>query len=168
MNMKIFLDMDGVIANFFGGLEKKYGVAHWKELDDIEKRLDLLINTDFFYTLEKFETTDPLVDFVCYMTKGDWGICSSPLRGDYNNSSYWKRRWLEDNGIMPRIENLILTTDKKRYAINRIDGEPNMLIDDKPSNITEWEKAGGVGILWQANQDSYDELIYQIKERFCK
>ena len=32
--MKIYLDMDGVIADFFGGLQKYYGVDHWKNLPD--------------------------------------------------------------------------------------------------------------------------------------
>ena len=27
---KIYLDMDGVLADFFGGLAKFYGVEHWK------------------------------------------------------------------------------------------------------------------------------------------
>src|SRR6056300_1735513 len=28
----VYLDMDGVIADFFGSVEKMYGVKHWKEL----------------------------------------------------------------------------------------------------------------------------------------
>ena len=34
--MTIYLDMDGVIADFFGGLEVKYGVDHWKSVQDRE------------------------------------------------------------------------------------------------------------------------------------
>ena len=62
----------------------------------------------------------------------------------------------------PAIENLIFTGQKEHYAINSIDGSPNILVDDKPSNIEKWEQAGGIGLLYQANQDSYSDLVKNI------
>ena len=52
--MTIYLDMDGVIADFFGGLEVKYGVDHWKSVQDREIKFKELANTNFFYTLPIF------------------------------------------------------------------------------------------------------------------
>ena len=159
----LYLDMDGVLADFFGAFAAKFNKQHWKEIPRKDKSIQELIGTDFFYTLSLFEDTYDLVNFVETRSKGQWGICSSPLRGDRDNSAYHKRKWLEDNDLMPpAIENLIFTRQKEKYAINPIDGSPNILVDDKPSNIEKWEKAGGIGFLYQANQDSYADLVKNI------
>lgn len=156
--MTIYLDMDGVLADFFKGLEDYYDVEHWKQIPDIENSIRSLKNTDFFYQLRPFETTARLINYVL-STGDDWGICSSPLRDDFANSSYWKRRWLEDYDIAPAISKMIFTNSKHKFATNKIDGTPNILIDDKPSNIAEWELHGGIGIRYQANQDDFEEYL---------
>lgn len=163
--MKIYLDMDGVIADFFGCLQQYYGVSHWKQLPDIRVSIDDLKNTDFFNTLDVFPTSRLLVDFVKALAGDNYGICSSPLRGDHQNSGYWKRVWLDRHGFMPMTENLIFTGMKQKYAKGLRD-QPNILVDDKPENIDSWNAAGGIGILYQANQDSIDELFAKLKEAY--
>ena len=162
---KISLDMDGVLADFFGGLAKFYGVEHWKMVK--EDKIYGLKGSNFFHTLDAFDTSPDLVDFVKHIaSKNDmqWGVNSSPLRGDMMNSSYWKRRWLEDHGWIPDIDNLIFTGRKEQYAINKFDGSPNILIDDKPTNIARWIEKGGIGIRYQANEDDLEYLFPKLKE----
>ena len=48
-NMNIYLDMDGVIANFFGAFAKANNVDHWKSIKQKEKALADLVGTDWFY-----------------------------------------------------------------------------------------------------------------------
>tara|TARA_B100001094_G_scaffold112232_1_gene108109 strand:+ start:1571 stop:2095 length:525 start_codon:yes stop_codon:yes gene_type:complete len=154
VKMTIYLDMDGVIADFFDGFAKKFDKKHWKEIPNKEMAIAELQGTDFFNTLEKYPTSDELVEFVQTVAGDDWGICSSPLRGDRDNSAYWKRVWLTRMGYLPEVQNIIFTGQKEKYATNRLDGTPNILIDDKPDNITRWITKGGIGIRYQANEDS--------------
>ena len=161
VSVTLYLDMDGVIADFFSLLAKENNVKHWKSIKDKELALVKVRNTDFFNRIKKFDTAETLIDYA--MSLDDWGICSSPLRGDTMNSAYWKRVWLERHGWMPEVENCVFTSNKHKYAINRLTGEPNILVDDKQDNIIRWGAAGGIGIRYQADEDDVYDAIDQIE-----
>ena len=158
----VYLDMDGVLADFFGGVEKLYGVEHWKQLTndktkDLKKEvIDRITGTDFFATLPKFDTADGLIDMVKQFTGGTFSINTSPLRGDHENSGKYKKVWISNNIEAPA--EIIVTGRKESYAKNKASGTPNILIDDRPVNIQRWQAAGGYGILYQANRDSLDKV----------
>ena len=161
--MVIYSDMDGVLADFFGGLETTADVAHWKEIKDIEGALMQLKSTFFFANLDTFdEVTYPLVGHLKEMESRNkfiqWGIISTPLRCDHEHSIEMKKLWLRKNGLMPSKHNLHFLYDKEQLATNRLDGSPNVLIDDKPTNVKKWRDAGGIGLLFQANKDSVDSI----------
>ena len=175
----IYLDMDGVLADFFGGLENKLGVDHWKSLSWKEEVFAKLKGTDFFNRIPCFYEDGrnqsfrilEFVKHVAWENEIDWGICSSPLRGDEYNSAYWKRVWLERMDFMPDdVNNCVFTSNKPQYAWSYKDLLPNILIDDKPQNIKTWRDAGGIGIRFQANEDDIDylewELLEAMKERY--
>ena len=158
----VYLDMDGVLADFFGGVEKLYGVEHWKQLTndktkDLKKEvIDRITGTDFFATLPKFQSADSLIDMVKQFTGGTFSINTSPLRGDHENSGKYKKVWISNNIETPA--EIIVTGRKETYAKNKASGTPNILIDDRPVNIQRWQAAGGYGILYQANRDSLDKV----------
>ena len=163
--MKIYLDMDGVIADFFGEFEILNGVDHWKEIADPIAAIEDLKLTNFFDRLNVFPTSKKLVHFVSALAGENYGICSSPIIGDEYNSAFWKRNWLSNHGFLPTLKNLIITHNKPKYATGFHD-QPNILVDDKPKNVDDWNNAGGIGILYQANQDSIDELFAKLKEAY--
>ena len=158
----VYLDMDGVLADFFGGVEKMYGVQHWKQLTN-DKTKDLkaevinrITGTDFFATLPKFQSADALIDMVKKFTGGKFSINTSPLRGDHENSTKYKKIWISNNIEQP--DEIIVTGRKESYAKDKASGTPNILIDDRPVNVERWQGAGGYGILYQANRDSLTKV----------
>jgi 5'(3')-deoxyribonucleotidase len=158
----VYIDMDGVLADFFGGVEKMYGVEHWKQLTndktkDLKKEvIDRITGTDFFATLPKFSSADALIDMVKKFTGGKFSINTSPLRGDHENSAKYKKLWISNNIEQPN--DIVVTGRKESYAKDKGTGAPNILIDDRPINIQKWQAAGGYGILYQANRDSLEKI----------
>ena len=159
--------MDGVLADFYRGLEKFYDVDHWKMLNEHESILGLK-GTNFFNTLEPFETSGSLVNHVRNIPGWSWGICSAPLRDDHSNSSYWKRVWLTNRSWLPEIDKLIFTGRKYKYAVSRLDGSPNILIDDSPTKIKAWNEAGGIGIRYKASEDDLEEYLFVVLDKAIK
>jgi nicotinic acid mononucleotide adenylyltransferase len=165
----VYLDMDGVLADFFGGVEKMYGVEHWKQLTnnktkDLKKEvIDRITGSDFFATLPKFSTADGLIDMVKKFTGGNFSINTSPLRGDHENSAKYKKVWISNNIEQP--DEIVVTGRKETYAKDKGTGTPNILIDDRPVNIQRWQAAGGYGILYQANRDPLSK-VQQALEKY--
>ena len=158
----VYIDMDGVLADFFGGVEQMYGVQHWKELVS-DKTKDLktevinrITGTDFFATLPKFNDVGELISMVKEFTGGHFSINTSPLRGDHEKSTKYKKLWIQNNIEQP--DDVIVTGRKESYAKDKASGTPNILIDDRPVNIQRWQGAGGYGILYQANRDSLTKV----------
>jgi hypothetical protein len=161
----VYLDMDGVLADFFGGVEKLYGVSHWKQLASDKTKdlrqdvIDRITGTNFFETLPKFPTADPLIGMIKKFTGGRFSILTSPLRGDHDNSAKWKKIWINQNIEQP--DETIVTGRKEKLATTN--GTPNILIDDRPINIQNWESKGGYGILYQANKDPLSKIEQGLK-----
>ncbi len=160
----IQVDMDGVIADLKTAYIKKFGEEYWKDRKLQEEAILQLKNTDFFNTLKPFNTSFKLIEFVKKISNGNWGINSSPLRGDKYNCSYWKRVWLQRYGFMPEIKNLIFTSQKNKYAISN--NKPNILIDDMSSNIKMWEEKGGIGIHYRAEKHDLENYLFAEIEKY--
>lgn len=160
----VYLDMDGVLADFFHEYAKLAGVPenergrhdyHLIPPNLREPVISQMVGTDFFYRLPKFPDADRLVAMIIKLF-GKYSICSSPLRGDHENSAAMKTAWIREN-LNPQPEQIVITPRKGKYA-KQPDGTPNILIDDRGSNITEWEASGGIGIKYQADENGLDTV----------
>lgn len=173
-NTKIYLDMDGVLADFFHEYAKLAGVPedergrhdyHKIPPNLREPIIAKMVGTDFFYRIPKFSTADSLVKLVLEYVSY-YNICSSPLREDIENSGHWKRQWIKQH-LNPQPREIVLTLTKETHATNP-DGSPNILIDDRGANIVAWRAHGGIGIKYQADEDSINKVAQALRQAYNK
>ena len=164
---EIYLDMDGVLANFFAEYAKLAGVKTYRDIPpaSADPTLEKMVGTDFFSKLPKFPTTDTLVKLVLQYVD-HYNICSSPLRKDFDNSAKHKKIWLKQN-LNPQPKDIIITSIKERHAVQP-DGTPNILIDDRGTNIVAWRANGGIGIKYQADEDSVQMVANELNKAYGK
>jgi len=141
---EIYVDMDGVLADFFGEWKKLVG-KDWREIgkDEIEPALKKIRDEeDFWLNIPLTANAKKLLSII-KQVKGNYKILSSPLANDPKSEPH-KREWVAKNlDFFPPTE-VIITKDKAKYATTP-DGTPNILIDDYGVNIAAWESAGGIG-----------------------
>jgi len=156
----VYVDMDGVLADFFSEWAKMAGVKSGSYRDippaNVDPTLNKMIGTDFFAKLPKFPTTDKLIQLVINRF-GSYKILSSPLRNDHANSKKHKIDWVGRKLKIKPTETIIVA-NKTGYA-KQPDGTPNILIDDRGLNIERWNQAGGYGIKYQADEDSLEKVV---------
>ena len=168
-----YVDMDGVIADFFKALALEFGVNHWKDIPTQEDVIERLSGTDFFSRIPIFPTTIKFLHMVERYTKGRWSILSTPLKGDEENSSKHKDIWL-DNLFGYAFDN---DFNKKRFYSDKkwmwatdtgeiSSGWANLLIDDRPTNLEEFKQHGGFTIRYQANESKLDKFEQKLKNLF--
>lgn len=90
-----------------------------------------------------------------YIKNHDTEILSSPSRSKLSKDG--KLMWVKTTlNPKPKL-NLVKASDKQKFAT------PNsILIDDRVSNINQWNAAGGIGIL--ATRTNIDKVINKIKK----
>ena len=145
----IFCDMDGVLVDFDGSFERKYGILPYKL--PREELWEIVINTpNYWVNLPKLDDADELVN---YLKKNDFQILTGlPVYG-FDKAEVEKKEWLKNHYGIEKGVICCLSKDKQNY------GKPqDILIDDRPPNIEKWEAMGGIGILHTSAKDTINKL----------
>ena len=165
-NSEIYVDMDGVLADFFGEWAKLIGVNNWKQIQNVDAALDKVREQDDFWTNLPMTSNAKALLNAIKKFKGKYNILSAPLPND-PKSAPGKQEWIKKNLASFPPAKVILDHDKAKYA-KQSDGTPNALIDDYGENIKKWEAAGGVGIKHKdaTVQNTVNQLDAEISEDF--
>jgi len=179
--MKVFLDMDGLLANLFDTVAMGMIGKHYKALtkEEKEKTRQIWIDKEgkakeffqkqggvekFFANLPTFgPLTKAIIDTVVKEV-GGYSICSCPAGIDTKASEAGKRIWIHKH-LNPLPDEMSFVRNKTINAINKETGKPNVLIDDFPSYIKAWRDAGGVAI--EMRTDSFN-TVGQVVEFLTK
>lgn len=145
----LYLDMDGVQADFFGAWADKHNVSHWKAIQDKEGEIEELANStpeqvyNFFRDLRPLSGGQEIINWL-HANKIPFTVLSAPLRGPYAEySKQAKRDWLDEHNP-GTSDSAIFTSKKQQYAVT--DGVANVLVDDFGPYIQKWIDAGGIPV----------------------
>jgi len=152
--LKIFVDMDGVLADFVQGVEGPEflngPLTHDAEYDT--RKLELS-NNGLFLKLPKMADMDRLVDYI--KSSGEyWEILTAT--GDVNRQRVAadKYTWIRKN-----VDSDVLVTCTIKGKHKAVFAKSNhILIDDRLENIKAWIKAGGIGIYHRSAEQTIQKL----------
>ena len=147
---KVYLDMDGVLADFdkrfedIAGMkpkefENKYGTkAFWNLIDEENK-------ISFWVGIPEMPGAKALVDAV---KDYNFELLTSPSakKQSYLGKILWVRNHSDLFGGKPRIN---FKRAKEKHEIKPELSKTDILIDDREDTIERWNAAGGTGIVYK-------------------
>ena len=152
----IFVDMDGVLADFLKGCEAMIGhpmTNDDKGHSDYDTRKEELTNKRMFANLPPMVDMYDLIAYIKH-TNVPWEILTAAGVVNRELVVYDKKAWIDKYVDPSVVVNCTFTgSQKAAYARKR-----NVLIDDRPKNIRAWEDAGGIGIIHTSAADTIKQL----------
>ena len=145
--MKIILDVDGVLADFVGGIERMLGVEldDWPVGSDIVKYVGMkphefwkMCDYEFWYSLNKTPFADDLVEHLAKFDHSNVCIITNPCLTE--GCVMAKRNWLNNN--FPMFKNILFGNARQFLA-----DKDAVLIDDFPINCEKFRQHGGCYVL---------------------
>jgi 5'(3')-deoxyribonucleotidase len=166
----LYLDMDGVQADFFGAWAKRNNVDHWKAIQNKEDEINQLANSSEKQVYDFFRDLKPLrggLQIIAWLRKHNipFTVLSAPLRGPYSQASIQaKKDWLDEYNPGTSGD-AIFTAAKYKYAK---DGDKvNVLVDDFGPYLQKWRDAGGIAVKHEDEfevPNSAEETIKQLEK----
>lgn len=168
--MKVFLDMDGVLSDFVGGVSRAHGRPSpydspgCEGIFDMEKLWGISLeefwaptnNPEFWEGLERTPEADAIVALVVQEFGTDnVAILTAPSL--FSGCMGAKRAWVAKHYPFLKKRIIFASAEAKKFVA----GPRKILVDDRTENIQGWKKAGGYGVLiprpwnaeWQRAKD---------------
>jgi FMN phosphatase YigB (HAD superfamily) len=154
---KIYCDMDGVLVDFDKGYKELTGKeTHHADVQDkndfwnfFRQSLEnkKMKEKDYWANLQWMPDGKELWN---YIKKYNPTLLSAPSRDP--QSRWGKRIWVKKN--IPGTPLILAAADKKKNYSKR----NSILIDDRVSNINEWNAEGGIGIFHVNTENTIKQL----------
>jgi hypothetical protein len=156
----IYLDMDGVIANFDKRFIELFGVNAKNNLseDEFQVYFKKFLDGKNFTTLDLMPGANILFGYLNNTGLPIHILSSTSSQKNHDEVSYQKEIWLNKH----HIDYPAIFVPGKEYKPNFADSE-SILIDDTESIIKGWNKAGGVGILHTDALTTIDILVTMLR-----
>ncbi len=156
--MQVFLDCDGVLADFDRYAEGILGLPpreYERQKHNNKKLWDILYaHDDYFYKLPKMADADALVAGVESLGFKPTILTGIPSKEGSDWAISQKTRWALKH--FPHLD-IICCKSKEKFK-SMVPGYHNVLIDDWPKYKSVWEEAGGTFILHTSALQSLTEL----------
>ena len=152
----IYLDMDGVLADFEKKAHELFG-EQWKQEVESAGWGKFSQHPDIYETLEPMPDAIELYEGCCELMDDRNHVqilTAIPKRAEFVNAARHKIEWARKH-IDPNIRVVLgpHAQDKQYHARDR-----DVLIDDMERNIIQWREKGGVGVIHISAKLSLDEL----------
>ena len=141
---KIYLDMDGVIADFTKRYKELFGappVQHDNKTKNFDKNFTGLIEEGHFATLDMMPDAQVLLNYLNTLSIPVEILSSTASEKRHDAIAPQKLEWLKKHGIDYKANLVPGKKFKKDWA------KPDtLIIDDTHSIIDDWRNAGGIAI----------------------
>jgi hypothetical protein len=140
----IYIDMDGVIADFSKRYKEKFHVTpeETRNNKEFNNYFDKFISDGEFSTLDLMPDATELLNFVSELDTPKEILSSTARPQNHGMIAPQKQMWLNKHNIHYKANFVPGKSLKYKYATSN-----SIIIDDTQSVIDDWNKAGGIGIL---------------------
>ena len=149
-NPQIYCDMDGVLADFHKFTDEYHG-------EPFNNSLWATAPEHFFLHLPPMPDAHVLWQFI---SKYDPIILTAVPKEEHgqHTAADDKAQWMKQHFGHTGTVHAVNRKGKQHFAIDGRDGRPNILIDDHPVNIREFNAKNGIGIHHTSAQSSIARL----------